>query len=140
MKILPPDIYVDHTGTAKGRGVFAGCEFKAKELVEVAPVIVFRVHALPRLVATILFQWEELAKVPNTRAIAFGYGSLYNHANPSNMRYEADTVRQAIKFTAVRSIAVGEELTINYNAIGGGAEWSNDHWFDLYGIVRLKDE
>ena len=67
----PPNIYVGETGTAKGRGVFANAAIKHHDLVEVAPVIVFRAHALPRIVATILFNWEELAKEePNTRAIA----------------------------------------------------------------------
>jgi uncharacterized protein len=136
----PPDIYVGETGTAKGRGVFANAPIKHHDLVEVAPVIVFRVHALPRIVATILFNWEELAKEePNTRAIAFGYGSLYNHANPANLRYEADVRARAVKFIAVRDIAPREELTINYNARGGGPTWPNDHWFESYGITRLED-
>ena len=139
LNLRPPDIYVGDTGTTKGRGVFAHAPIERHRLVEVAPVIVFRAHALPRIVATILFNWEELAKEPNARAIAFGYASLYNHANPANLRYEADAQGRAIKFIAVRDIAPGEELTINYNARGGGPTWPNDHWFETYGITRLAE-
>ena len=139
LELRPPDIYVGDTGTAKGRGVFAHAPIKSHQLIEVAPVIVFRAHALPRIVATILFNWEELAKEPHTRAIAFGYASLYNHANPANLRYEADAQARAMKFIAVRDIAAGEELTINYNARGGGPTWPNDHWFETYGITRLVE-
>lgn len=139
MRVSPAPVYVDDTGTAKGRGVFAGRSFRSGEVVEMAPVIVFRVCDLPRIVATILFQWEPHPKGSGLRAIAFGYGSLYNHANPSNMRYDPDVAAAAIRFTAVRDIASGEELTINYNAVGGGCEWHDDHWFDRMGIKRLPD-
>jgi hypothetical protein len=101
-------------------------------------VVIFRTHVLPRTLATLMFQWEELAKVSGARAIAFGYGSLYNHDNPSNMRCEADPSGPALKFIA-SNIAAGEELTINYNAVGGGTEWGSDHWFERFGITRLRE-
>lgn len=138
VNLHPPNIYIGDTGTAKGRGVFANAPIKPHDLVEVAPVIVLRPHTLPRIVATVLFNWGELAKIPNTWAIAFGYGSLYNHANPANLRYEADVEGRAVRFIAVQDIAVGEELTINYNARGGGPTWPNDHWFETFGIARLE--
>ena len=39
-RIHPPDVYVADTLTGKGRGVFAGRDFREAEVVEVAPVIV----------------------------------------------------------------------------------------------------
>ncbi len=41
---------------------------------------------------------------------------------------------------ATRDIAAGEELTVNYNAHGGGAEWSDNAWFERMGVEPLADE
>ncbi len=70
-------------------------------------------------------------------AIAFGYGSMYNHANPSNIRYTADNQQVTLVFAAVRDIAKHEELTINYNAEGGGHTSSDDNWFERNDVVPL---
>ena len=130
-RIEPPDVYVADTGTAKGRGAFAARPFRAGELVEACPVVPFdlgRGH-LPRDVERIMFGWGYLVGEPGPQAIVLGYGSIYNHDNPANMRYEADAGAQVLRFLAVRDVAVGEELTVNYNAHGGGAEWADDAWF-----------
>ena len=39
-----------------------------------------------------------------------------------------------LRFVATRDIEVDEELTINYNAIGGGHESSADTWFSGMGM------
>ena len=39
---------------------------------------------------------------------ALGYGSLYNHGNPANMRYEGDDEAKVLRFVAIRAIAAGE--------------------------------
>ncbi len=57
--------------------------------------------------------------------------------NLANIRYEADVSRGLLRLVAVRSISVGEELTINYNAEGGGAEWADDNWFDYHEIKPI---
>ena len=55
------------------------------------------------------FRWHG-----ETLALALGYGSLYNHSYQPNSRY--DDVAQTTKvFTALRDIAPGEEITVNYN-------------------------
>lgn len=139
-KIHPPEVYVMDTGTRKGRGVFAARPFEAGELVEVSPVIVIPnpkslVSPPPQIkvdfirgMKVLLFNWSGLAKASG-RALALGYGSLYNSANPSNLRYEADPKLPAIRFIAYRDIAADEELTINYSASGGGVESPDYHWF-----------
>jgi hypothetical protein len=76
----------------------------------------------------LVFHWSRLANVPGTRALALGYGSLYNSANPSNMRFEADASQLALRFIANQDIDVDEELTINYDG-EGGAEWQDHNWF-----------
>jgi hypothetical protein len=64
---------------------------------------------------------------------------MYNHANPANMSYQADPVALTLVFTAARDINRGEELTINYNARGGGPVWHDDNWFEREGISSIGD-
>lgn len=141
MQLLPPSVYIQDTGTAKGRGVFAARAFACGEVVEVCPVLVIHrpISLLPEEIKTRVFSWSVLAKVPNTQAIALGYGSMYNHDNPANMRYEADSQNSLLRFIAVCDINEGEELTVNYNAIGGGAQWHDDNWFDRMNVKLIKD-
>ena len=88
-RIYPPKVYVADTGTIKGRGVFAAKVFKAGELVELCPVVIFNNPTLNiEQIQNIIFSWDGLTgSNKNIAAIALGYGSLYNHNNPSNMRY-----------------------------------------------------
>ena len=153
--VTPPDVHVKDTGTPRGRGVFASRAFRARELVEIAPVVVVphpvvtTIRALKAPGTTVfqetpstklevkfvrefkllVFAWDKLAHVPGASALALGYGSLYNSANPANLQFEADPAEMAIRFSAVRDIEANEELTINYNASGGGAEWKDQNWF-----------
>jgi SET domain-containing protein len=46
--------------------------------------------------------------------LALGYGSLYNHSYHPNARYD-DAAGPTKVFTALRDIAAGEEITVNYN-------------------------
>jgi SET domain-containing protein len=133
MRIDPAPAYVKDTGNARGRGVFAARAIKAGETVEVCPVIVVDQYVtnLPPEIGRVVYGWSYLVtrQVGPLTAVALGYGSLYNHDNPSNMRYEADGPMQALRYIAVRDIAQDEELTVNYNAVGGGAEWNENAWF-----------
>ncbi|HEX6833433.1 MAG TPA: SET domain-containing protein [Rudaea sp.] len=134
MRIDPAPAYVKDTGTARGRGVFAARAIKAGEIVETCPVVVVNkyVSDLPPEIGCIVYGWSYLTtrQVGTLSAIALGYGSLYNHDNPANMRYVADGALQVLRYIAVRDIAPNEELTVNYNAHGGGAEWNEDKWFE----------
>jgi hypothetical protein len=88
---------------------------------------------LPEDIKKIVFHWELREGLPDiqaTQALALGYGSLYNHNNPSNMRFETDKPALLIRFIAVRYINVGEELTVNYNSDSGAATANNNWWFE----------
>ena len=139
MQLSPPSAYIRDTGTEKGRGVFAARPFACGEVIESCPVVVLHgpFTALPEEIKTRVFDWSVLAQVQNTQAFALGYGSMYNHDNPANMRYEADKQHSLLRFISVREISEGEELTVNYNAIGGGAEWENDNWFDRMNVKPI---
>ncbi|WP_422011577.1 SET domain-containing protein-lysine N-methyltransferase [Roseateles sp.] len=136
MNITPPSVCVRDTGTSRGRGAYALRAHAAGETVELCPVILFNgsFASVPGEVRQILFNWGVLAGTSAMHCLALGYGSMYNHENPANMRYEADVAKRGLRFVAVRDIAEGEELTVNYNAIGGGHESATDNWFNGHGI------
>lgn len=131
MKILPPSVYVKDTGTSKGRGVFASRAFQKEEIIEICPVVVLQgsFRRLPNDIQRMVYGWHVLANAPGTHALALGYGSLYNSANPANMRFEADPTAAALRFMAARDILPNEELTVNYSSWGGGAESPTNDWF-----------
>jgi len=139
--IYAADIYIKDTGTPKGRGAFAQRDFAAGEVVEQCPVIILlRPFAqLPPRLQTMVFNWGNLAKSTPSHALALGFGSLYNHSNPANLRYEAKPDNEAICYIAVRDIKKDEELTINYNAGGGSHVSEHDTWFQQNNIVLLQD-
>jgi SET domain-containing protein len=137
LTITAPSVCIRDTGTSKGRGAFATRHHDAGETVEVCPVILFSgtFASVPEEVRKILFNWGVLANAATSHCLALGYGSMYNHDNPANMRYEADQASSTLRFVAIRDIGCGEELTINYNAVGGGHESSADTWFAGMGVL-----
>src|SRR5271165_4347324 len=101
----------------KGRGVFASVEwtFIPKGMViHTSPVIVIPVHfcTQPKEVGEILdryvYVWGE------ETAIALGVGSLFNHSRHPNVHFLQRIDSLEIEYTALRNIADGEELTIDY--------------------------
>ncbi|HWH74828.1 MAG TPA: SET domain-containing protein-lysine N-methyltransferase [Methylibium sp.] len=127
---------VRDTGTPKGRGVFATRAFAEGELVETARVILDG-QGFDRFV----FNYSAAMGLGSTKvhqaSIALGNGSLYNGANPANMRFEADVKAQAIRFIAARDITSGEELTVNYSAQDGGPISADNWWFDRKQLKML---
>jgi hypothetical protein len=139
--LRPPSAYVKETGTIKGRGVYSSRSYRVGEVVELCPVVIVptTTERVPTEIDRLLFDWASIANIPDTQALALGFGSLYNDANPANMNYEADMSFPALRFVAARDIAADEELTINYSAIGGGAVWSDNNWFVRKGIARYSE-
>jgi hypothetical protein len=100
----------------KGRGVRAGRAFASGELIDRAPVIVLSAQEWQLVEQTVLghfaFGWDEAR---GSVAIALSQGSLFNHSYAPNVASDKDVRGRCIVFSAARDIAVGEELTINYN-------------------------
>jgi uncharacterized protein len=107
----------------KGRGVVAERTFCAGETIERPPVLVIPANEAPLLRDTRLahyyFEWGQDCK---QAAIALGCGSLYNHSYTPNARYEFREREECLEFVALREIAPGEEITINYNNLEESAE------------------
>jgi SET domain len=138
-RLAPPRAYIQDTDTPKGKGVFAQCDFASGTIVEECPVILMSMpfEQLPPQVRRVVFNWGILAKTDASTALALGYGSMYNHDDPANMRYIANPATCTLSFIAVRDICADEELTINYNAVGGGATWIDNNWFDHMNIKPI---
>ena len=136
MRLKPPCVYVKDTGTPKGRGVFAERAFAAGEVVEECPVLLFKkpYEVLHKELKNYVFHWPVPEWAAAKQALALGYGSLYNHANPSNMRYETDVEAMVLRVVTVRDVEPGEELTINYNADGGAPASEDEWWFEEKGL------
>ncbi|HWC11237.1 MAG TPA: SET domain-containing protein [Acidimicrobiales bacterium] len=103
-------------GPGKGRGVRAGRPFANGEVIDRAPVVVVSAREWELVEQTVLghfaFRWDE---DKGSVAIALSQGSLFNHSYEPNVASDKDVRGRRIVFSAVRDIAPGEELTINYN-------------------------
>lgn len=113
--------------SGRGRGVVATRAFAVGERIEVAPVLVVPAADAAllqgRLLDSYWFWWDQ-----DHRALGLGCASLFNHACPANARFDRDLATRTLTFTAVRPIAAGTEITINYH---GDPDDPSSVWFDL---------
>jgi hypothetical protein len=114
---------VDRSTIGAGRGVFATRPIARGEVVETCPMLVVddeQGDALSIGAEGYVFGWGDGAT-----ALALGYGSLYNHSFTPN----ATTLERSdeLVITALRDIAAGDEIFINYTGTGTDA---TDLWFE----------
>ena len=111
----------------KGRGVFAARAIARGEVIERLPVLVLTLEEYAEGLAHTPLKDYCFAWGTDRVALALGYGSLYNHSYTPNARYE--DIQPATKaFVALRDIAKGEEVTVNYN---GKPRSRAKVWFDV---------
>lgn len=118
MPIKPSQLIELRNVPGKGRAVFATQDISEGDEIERVPVLVMPANDalhddISDLLAHYVFEWEE-----GTVGLALGFGSMYNHSYTANARYD-DVGKQTKLYTAVRDIAAGEEITINYNGEEG---------------------
>ncbi len=108
-------LYIDESEKG-GRGVFTTEPIAAGTTIEIAPVIVMNNADRKLLDQTLLhdyiFEWGE---ANNECAMALGWIPVYNHLSESNCEYFMDFDAEVMFVKTVRSIHIGEELTVNYN-------------------------
>jgi len=103
----------------RGRGVFAERDFAEGELIERCPALVFAAESRPAVKQTALdgyyYNW-----IPDSDilALALGYGSFYNHSWTANADWVCRVDLNVMDFTALRRIAAGEEILVNYKYVG----------------------
>ena len=116
----------------KGRGVFALRKISSGEIIEEAPVVIVPHAQMVHLDATTLgdyyFLWEPKGDAERDAALLLGLGSICNHSYEPNARFERRPLQLTIAFIALREIAPGEEVTINYN---GDPTDREPVWFPL---------
>jgi SET domain-containing protein len=111
---IHPPTAVRVAASSVGRGVFAVREIGAGERIELCPVLALNEEESYGTLANYCVDAGDDAE---GKRLMLGYGSLYNHSDDPNAEYvhEAD---DAYAFVAIRDIAAGEQITINY-----GQEW-----------------
>ena len=112
---------------ARGRGVVAERAIAAGELIERAPVLIIpeadRAAIDPTNVGNYIFMWEhdtvaqDLYSQRGRAAVVLGYASLVNHSATPNCDFVRHIDALAVDLFALRDIAPGEELTIDYGLI-----------------------
>jgi uncharacterized protein len=105
-----PDLLVRKV-RGMGRGVFAGRPFAKREVIEVCPILRLPTDTPGVGTEDYVFRWGRLG---SELAIALGYGSLYNHSPAPNAEFTARFGRSDIVFRALRDIAAGEQILIDY--------------------------
>ena len=109
----------------KGRGVFAMRDLAEGELLEEAHVLLFSAEQAERLEETPLgehyFHWEGEDDERWVGAVALGVVSLVNHSPDPNAGVWQDYERKMLILEALRPIATGEEIQIDYEI---------ELWFD----------
>ena len=112
-EIVPPAGVTIKEGP-HGRGVYAAREIAAGETIEIVPTIEIGDSDAGGLLADyVLYSNRD----PNQAVFMLGYGSLYNHSGDANAEYVEHDEDQ-LAFNALRNIAPGEEITIDY-----GDDW-----------------
>lgn len=120
-------LYIQDTPD-KGRGVFCLYPILKGTTIEESPVLVMsaadRIHLDQTPLKDYIFEWGEDHLSCCT---AWGYLSMYNHSYNSNAEYFMDFETRTMSIVAVRDIAIGEEITTNYNG-----DWNDEKkiWFD----------
>jgi hypothetical protein len=114
----------------KGRAVFTEKALKEGTLLEEAPVIVMtagdRAHLDKTLLHDYIFEWNP-EDTPGC-CMALGWIPLFNHSYRSNCEYCMNYEEETMKVVAIRDIAAGEEITINYN---GDWDDASPVWFEM---------
>lgn len=97
----------------KGRGVFAKRAIKKGAILERVPVVLVPLKDLVDgkknpFLNVYLYQWSK-----THFAVCLGYGLLYNHSFEPNATFKYG--RESMTYLALRDIAAGEEILINYH-------------------------
>jgi uncharacterized protein len=103
----------------KGRCLVATESIAAGELIERAPVIILDAEDCTALDRTALahyyFHWDGDAEGDGRGAVALGYVGLCNHSRRPRGRVLRNHAEETLDLVALRAIAAGEEVTIDYN-------------------------
>jgi hypothetical protein len=115
IEIIPPRKILIKESPVLGLGVFCIEKISHGEVIEECPIFTLPIpkgESTPLLIDYRLNwpqgnDWDE-------QVVPWGYGSLYNHSDPSNADWISDIERRTFKFIASRDIHPGEEIFVWY--------------------------
>lgn len=93
----------------KGRGVFSSTKINKGELIESCHLIILDLKDVTGTLEGYVYQYSN-----HQAAVALGNGSLLNHSDEANSDFHFDYRRKVLLIKAIKPIAAGEEVTINY--------------------------
>lgn len=100
----------------QGQGIFATRSFRAGEIIETAPLLTIASEQKQALAATSLYSYYFLPDPGNgVIAVGLGFSSLYKHSHLPNATCGIHTKSRQLILRALRSVAPGEAISINYN-------------------------
>lgn len=123
MEIKPPTKIVIKLSPIQGYGVFATEDIMVGEVIEEAPL-----HMLPMNRGEVSdCMIDHRFNYPKNefwthQAVAWGYGSLYNHSENANADWRDNHQNKTFEFYAVKPINEGEEIFLYY----GDSNYWND--------------
>ena len=109
-----PGLYIT-SSDQKGRGVFTSEDLATGEMIELCPILKIPAGQVKQLDSTVIYEYYFLWDEEGFEAcLALGYGSLYNHSPDPNAEILLDYEDQMIKFSSIKDIEAGTEITIDY--------------------------
>lgn len=100
----------------KGRGIMTDTPIAKGATIEKAPVLFVPAEQWPAVEQTVFYHYcYSWGPESQHAALALGFGSLYNHSYEPAAVYVKHLDAMLVEFVALRDIAAGEEITINYN-------------------------
>lgn len=132
-------IYVAESGiTGAGRGVYAKDEIAKGELIERCPLIRLSGFETEQLnESSLMFYMFYCGEGKNEAVIALGFGSIYNHAERANARYEIKNEEKVMEFVALKKIKKDEEIFFDYKQ--GNSENRFPLWFEVSIEISCAD-
>lgn len=110
-------ISVELISPSKGRGVRAGRDFRAGELIERAPTLPIPLDQEERVFQTFLDNYLIMLD-DNTCGLPLGHGLPFiNHSETPNVDLKRSASPPFIEVVALRDIAAGEELCFRYRTV-----------------------
>jgi uncharacterized protein len=119
VEYIQNNIYLDKSDIG-GRGVFAKEDIRKGDIIEIAPIILEELDNIlsgSTIMNYVFFTDED----EDEYAIAFGYGSMYNHQRENNAYWTIDRDSLSITFKALKDIPKGSEVFVSY----GDNYWSS---------------
>lgn len=111
MTNINQDLYLktSELGGKYGRGVFANKNFEIGETIELAPYIEDDTANFKGVIRDYIFSKNGSKE---KSVVAFGFGSMYNHSDTPNSRWEV--TNEHVKIQCIKPIKKDEEVFITY--------------------------